>query len=55
VITINGAEFARFSRDQIGITGAFDGGEPLRFTDRNAAFDAAVERRIAKQRLTSGG
>jgi hypothetical protein len=47
VITINGAEFARFSRDQIGIIGVFDGGDSVRFGDRYEAFDAAVKRRIA--------
>jgi hypothetical protein len=50
VVTIDGAVFACFSRDPIGITGVFEGGEPQRFTNRYEAFDAAVERRIARQR-----
>jgi hypothetical protein len=51
VVTINGVEFARFVRDEQGIIGVFKGGKPERFIDRNAAFDATVNRRIALQRL----
>ena len=52
LVTIGGIEFARFVRDEHGIIGVFAGaGEPHRFTNRHDAFDAAVKRRIAKQRL----
>jgi hypothetical protein len=52
LVTIGGIEFARFVRDEHGIIGVFVGaGEPHRFTKRHDAFDAAVKRRIARQRL----
>jgi hypothetical protein len=51
LVTIGGIEFARFVRDEHGIIGVFAGaGKPQRFTNRHDAFDAAVKRRIAKQR-----
>ena len=54
VVTIDGTEFARFSRDQTGITGAFGCGEAVRYADRYTAFNAAVKRRIARQRMAGG-
>jgi hypothetical protein len=50
VVTIGGVEFARFSRDEAGIIGVLEGGEPERFTNRYEAFNAAVKRRIARQK-----
>jgi hypothetical protein len=54
-VTINGTEFARFSRDELGIIGILEGGEPQRFANRRDAFNAAVKRRIARRRLTDDG
>jgi hypothetical protein len=70
LVTIGGAEFVRFVRDELGIIGVFEdqrvtdgvirrmigtwlkaGGRPERFADRYAAFDAAVKRRIARQKF----
>jgi hypothetical protein len=51
MVTIRGVEFARFSRDETGITGVFEEGKLERFTDRYAAFNAAVERRRAMQKF----
>jgi hypothetical protein len=49
VVTIDGAGFASFTRDELGIIGVFEAGEPQRFSDRHDAFDAAVKRRIARR------
>jgi hypothetical protein len=51
LVTIDGAEFARFVRDEAGVIGLFEGGEPQRFSNRLAAFDAAVKRRMERQKL----
>jgi hypothetical protein len=45
-VTINGAGFVCFARDELGIIGVLASGEPQRFSDRYEAFDAAVKRRI---------
>jgi hypothetical protein len=51
-VTIDGAEFASFTRDEVGFLGLFGGtGEPKRFATKEDAFDAAVKRRIAQARL----
>ena len=55
VVTINGVGFACFTRDQTGIIGVFEAGEPQRFANRYDAFNAAVRRRIAQQRLADDG
>jgi hypothetical protein len=49
VVTIDGVGFACFTRDELGIIGVFDTGEPQRFSDRYEAFDTAVKRRIARR------
>src|SRR5947207_9268196 len=52
LVTIDGKEFARFSRDEAGLIGVFCGtGKPERFATKEAAFDAAVRRRIARRKL----
>jgi len=51
LVTIDGAEFARFVRDEVSIIGVFEGGGLQRFSNRHDAFDAAVKRRIARQKL----
>jgi len=51
LVTIGGAEFARFVRDEVGIIGVFEGGGLQRFSNRFDAFDAAVKRRMARQKL----
>jgi len=51
LVTIDATEFARFVRDEAGIVGVFEGGEPQRFSSHLAAFDAAVKRRRARQNL----
>ena len=51
LVTIGGAEFARFVRDEVGIIGVFEGGGLQRFSNRFDAFDAAVKRRMAQQKL----
>jgi hypothetical protein len=47
VVTIDGVGFARFMRDELGIIGVFEAGEPQRFADRHDAFGTAVKRRMA--------
>jgi hypothetical protein len=49
VVTIDGAVFACFLRDEKGIIGVIEGGESQRFADRYTAFDTAVKRRIARR------
>ena len=49
LVTIDGTEFARFSRDEAGIIGVFGNDEPKRFATRQDAFDAAVKRRLLTQ------
>jgi hypothetical protein len=49
VVTIDGVGFARFTRDELGIIGVFESGDPQRFSDRYDAFDAAVKRRITRR------
>jgi hypothetical protein len=51
LVTIGGAEFARFVRDEVGIIGVFEGGGLQRFSNRFDAFDAAVKRRMGRQKL----
>jgi len=51
LVTIGGAEFARFVRNEVSIIWVLKGGEPQRFSNRLDAFDAAVKRRIARQKL----
>jgi hypothetical protein len=48
-VMIRKREFARFVRDEEGIVGVFNDGEPERFANRQDAFDAAVKRRIAME------
>lgn len=43
LVTIGGVEFVRFTRDEIGLIGAFAGGAPERFANRHDAFRAAVK------------
>jgi hypothetical protein len=51
LVTIDGAEFARFVRDEMGIIGVFEDGGPQRFSNHLDAFDAVVKRRFARQKL----
>jgi hypothetical protein len=50
VVTIDGVKFAHFTRDELGIVGVFETGEPQRFSDRHDAFGAAVKCRIARRK-----
>jgi hypothetical protein len=43
LVTIDGAEFARFVRDEVSIIGVFEGGGPQRFSSQLDAFNAAVK------------
>ena len=54
LVTIGGAEFARFVRNEVSIIGVFEGSEPQLFSNRYDAFDAAVKRRMARQKLRGG-
>jgi hypothetical protein len=51
LVTIEGSEFARFKRHEAVIIGVFEEGKPLRFSNRFDAFDAAVKRRVLRQKL----
>jgi len=51
LVTIGGAEFARFVRDEVSIIGVFEDSGLQRFSNRHDAFDAAVKRRMARQKL----
>ena len=44
LVTIDGAEFARFVRDEVSIIGVFEDGGPQRFSNHLDAFDAVVKR-----------
>ena len=50
-VTIDKVEFARFVRDEAGITGVFGAGKPVRFDNWQDAFDATVKRRIGREKL----
>jgi len=54
LVTIGGAEFARFVRDEVGIIGVFEGGGLQRFSNRFDAFDAAVKRKNGAAEVAGG-
>jgi hypothetical protein len=49
-LLIDGVEFARFVRDETGLIGVFEGGEPKRYASADAAFDDAVKRRMWREK-----
>jgi hypothetical protein len=51
LVMMDGAEFARFTRDEMGIVGVFSDGKPHRFANRHEAFDAAVKRRMDRAKF----